>query len=162
MEPSHMKSQGVDNWLNHWPKLQNHKKRPLILRDPSEAEKEDSTKPRNPAKTTGTRKGKEKARNTPETSADEQSDGENSGNNEENVDMNPDKDSIGHSTQGDPRVESVDSNVGVDEPEPFPAPSSVALSKETHWKFLTLLSNDGKYCQLICLLNGAQVSEYHK
>lgn len=160
-----MKSQGVDDWLNHWLKLQNRKKRPLILRDPSEAEKEDSTKPRTPAKTTGTRKGKEKALNTPETSADEQSDRENSGNNEDDVDMNSDKDredSVGHSTQGDPRAGSVDSDVGVDEPEPFPAPSSAALSKETRRKFLTSLSDDGKYRQLIRLLDGAKVSEYHK
>lgn len=79
--------------------------------------------------------------------------------------MNSDKDredSVGHSTQGDPRAGSVDSDVGVDEPEPFPAPSSAALSKGTRQKFLTSLSDDGKYRQLIRLLDRAKVSEYHK
>jgi hypothetical protein len=34
MEPSHMKAEGVDNWLKHWLKMQNKKKRPLTLKNP--------------------------------------------------------------------------------------------------------------------------------
>lgn len=34
-EPSHMKSDGVDAWLQHWLKLQKKKKCPLELKDPS-------------------------------------------------------------------------------------------------------------------------------
>jgi len=35
-EPSHMKSNGVDAWLQHWLKLQKRNKHPLVLKDGSD------------------------------------------------------------------------------------------------------------------------------
>jgi hypothetical protein len=41
-EPSHMKSDGVDAWLQHWLKLQKRNKRPLILKDGSDEDPSES------------------------------------------------------------------------------------------------------------------------
>src|ERR1700733_16123383 len=41
VDPSHMKAEGVDDWLKHWLKLQKKKKRPLILKSPTEPNSED-------------------------------------------------------------------------------------------------------------------------
>src|ERR1700676_4576871 len=35
-EPSHMKSVGIDAWLQHWLKLQKKSRRPLVLKDPTD------------------------------------------------------------------------------------------------------------------------------
>lgn len=166
MEPSHMKSQGVDAWLKHWIKLQTKGKRPLTLRDPSEGQTTPTTQNGGRAKEAQTRKGKEKARDTPETSADEQSDEEDSGNDGE--DSGNDEDDhdkatgSGSSDQSDQRADRVDSDADGSENVPgLPlAPSGAAISKETRRAFLNTLSDDKYYRQLIRLLDAAKVNTH--
>lgn len=165
MEPSHMKAQGVDDWLKHWLKLQTKGKRPLTLKDPSEIQATSPTPPSVRAKGRKTRKGKEKARDTPETSADEQSDGGNSG--DDGDDNAKDagsgqEDDKSLSGENDQRAETVGSNAaGAENVPALPlAPSSAAISKETRRAFLNMLSSDKNYRQLIRLLDAAKVNTH--
>ena len=45
-EPSHMKSVGIDAWLQHWLKLQKKSRRPLVLKDPTDKSSELNPKSR--------------------------------------------------------------------------------------------------------------------
>ena len=67
-EPSHMKSDGVDAWLQHWLKLQKRNKHPLILKDNSD---------KIPSNPTSSSKQKRKAKAfTPQSTDDNTSDEE--------------------------------------------------------------------------------------
>jgi hypothetical protein len=67
-EPSHMKSDGVDAWLQHWLKLQKRNKRPLILKDGS-----DEIHPNPTSSSKGKGKGKGKA-SSAQSATDDSSD----------------------------------------------------------------------------------------
>jgi hypothetical protein len=165
IEPSHMKAQGVDDWLKHWLKLQTKGKRPLTLKDPSEGQATSPTPPSDRAKGKKSRKGKEKARDTPETSADEQGDGQVSGDdgddNEKDAESGQEDDKSS-SGENDQRAETVDSDApGAENALGLPlAPSSAAKSKETRRAFLNTLSSDKNYRQLIRLLDAAKVNTH--
>src|ERR1700752_4477391 len=68
MEPSHMKAKGVDDWLNHWLKLQKKGKQCVTLKDPSVASSDNwnhmNEHPRQ--KDDRNAKGKKKASPSPE------------------------------------------------------------------------------------------------
>lgn len=77
-EPSHMKAEGVDEWLRHWLKLQRRNKRPLSLKGGIDiATSDQGSKSRDKGKSTriksgGRRKkGKGKAKATEEQAIDE-------------------------------------------------------------------------------------------
>ncbi len=162
MEPSHMKAQGVDDWLRHWLKLQVQKKRPLTLKKPSDAQDEGSIPPIGRAKAKATGKGKEKARDTPEVSSSEEGDGEDSDNDTDDRNTDPGndgEDTDTPSSQGNPHSDPVDNEIDiVDRISGLPPPpSGAALSKESRRAFLNSLSDDKNYRQLIRLLDGAKV-----
>lgn len=153
-----MKAEGVDDWLKHWFRLQQKKKYPLILKDPSEAQSDDPTqslkrsKGTEKGKAVRTRKGKEKA--LPESSEDEDSD-QNVG--DENEYVNNDKPDSGNG-ENTPASGSGSGNVPQDESKLPPAPSSAGKSKKSRIAFLKSLSEDRNYRQLIKLLHAAKVS----
>jgi hypothetical protein len=143
-EPSHMKSDGVDAWLQHWLKLQKKKKRPLELKDPSNKSSE-------PLPTTSAghkRKAKRPKDQYIETddSNDEESSNEagDGGSNEDRSNTtNPD----GQHPNGDTQPTVLP-----------PSPSSASLTRDSRRTFLQSLSDDKKYQRMIGLLGAAEVS----
>lgn len=161
MDPSHMKAQGVEDWLKHWFKAQNQGKRPLTLRDPKDAAEKESTLHSAAVKGGSKGKGKEKARDTPEPSVDDDSDAEDS-------DGNPDTDDKDADSGSDPGTNNTashqDDDDEIDNGEktlglPLP-PSSAASSKATRRAFLASLSDDKNYRTLIRLLDAAKVNKH--
>jgi hypothetical protein len=159
MDPSHMKAEGVDDWLKHWIKLQKRNKRPLTLKDPSAANSDQS---KAPEKGSGKGKGKGKARATSPSPTRASSDTEDAENMEDF-----DK---GEDTESD-EAKSIngDSAGTLDDDEDIPkagsslplAPASAAKSKKTRFAFLKSLSDDKTYSQLLRLLYAAQVSQIY-
>jgi hypothetical protein len=141
MEPSHMKAEGVDDWLKHWLKMQNKKKRPLTLKKPSEAPS-DQLKV---LSLSSRGKGKGKARAVSLSSSDEESD-EDDFDDQKGVDNKAVADDDGDTPKA-----------GSSFP---PTPASAAASKETRLAFLKSLSDDKSYRQLLRLLLAANVSRY--
>jgi hypothetical protein len=131
-----MKAEGVDDWLKHWLKMQNKKKRPLTLKNPSEA-------PSDQSKADG--KGKGKARASSLSSGDEESDEDND-DNQNGVDNEEITEDAGNTPQAGSSLP--------------PTPASAAKSKETRLAFLKSLSDDESYRQLLRLLLAAKVSRF--
>jgi hypothetical protein len=126
-----MKSDGVDAWLKHWLQLQRKDKRPLVLKDRSD-------RPSTPSKQRGKGKGKGKARDTESEESDD----------EQKVDTEDDSES------------DMDKPATAAEKAPvLPlSPKSAALSRKTRHAFLTSLSDDTNYQQMVLLLRAAKVS----
>ena len=151
MEPSHMKAKGVDDWLRHWMKLQQKGKQPLILKALSDPEGSPSVKSRKD------RKGKCKQRDSDDDSeADEVNDGGTPDNSKGKKTCHKGKDDF-EDVDDDSGSDNQPMPDGADAPNlPF-APNSTAKTKETHYKFLTSLSEDKNYLLLIRLLLAAKV-----
>jgi hypothetical protein len=136
-----MKAEGVDDWLKHWLKMQNKKKRPLTLKNPSGAPS-DQLKA---ASQSSTGKGKGKARASSLPSSDEDSE-------EDDVDNQKgvDNEEVAEDDSDTPQA-------GSSLP---PTPASAAKSKETRLAFLKSLSDDESYRRLLRLLLAAKVSKH--
>jgi hypothetical protein len=151
VDPSHMKAEGVDDWLKHWLKLQKKKKRPLILKSPAEPNSEDPPNRSKGVNRTGKAKGaankKGKERAVSEDQDGDIYDGENV------TDVEPDK--LDSETGVHPQ--SGDSGSHQDDSMLPPSPASAAGSKKSRITFLKSLSEDRNYRQLIRLLHAAKV-----
>jgi hypothetical protein len=153
MEPSHMKAKGVDDWLNHWLKLQKKGKQRVTLKDPSVVSSDNQKHTNERTLQNGDRHAKGKKKASPSL---EPSDGED----------------ISRDTENTPEIASVDgdnlpsdNNDGVEERAKMPglptAPSAAATSEKTRLLFLMSLSDDKNYRQLILLLRAAKASHPH-
>jgi hypothetical protein len=176
MDPSHMKAKGVDDWLKHWLKLQNRRKRPLTFKNPSDS------LPNPPARPRKASKGKGKKRAEVDDSSSEDSDKHSDDAAQEEMKR---KTALGNhravqdkshpSKTGAPRnAKAGGSGVIPDQPVddadtdtvsnasgvPF-APCSAAKSRETRHVFLESLSDDKQYRQLIRVLIVAQVCAFN-
>ena len=127
-EPSHMKSNGVDAWLQHWLKLQKRNKRPLVLKDGS-----DKIHP-NP---TASSKQKAKASKAQLTNNDDSDD-------EDIEDNNNDK-----SDTDDARNDTATMLPST--------PLSASGKRMGRREFLATLSDDRNYQKLLLLLRAAKV-----
>lgn len=149
-----MKAEGVDDWLKHWLKLQKKKKRPLILKDPSEPQSDDPPNRSKRLKRTGkvttakTRKGKERA-----ISEDQDSDNDDGDDDDHLESDKPNSETSGYPHAGG----SGSGNTPQDESTLPPSPFSAAGSKDSRITFLKSLSEDRNYRQLIRLLHAAEV-----
>ena len=72
-EPSHMKLDSVDCWLQHWLKLQNKGRHPLVLKDPSSKSSQAGPTPRHISNR------KDKWPQAPTTNMDDSEDSETAG-----------------------------------------------------------------------------------
>jgi len=156
-EPSHMKSDGVDAWLQHWLKFQKRNKRPLVLKDMSDAIQSNPT-------TTSKGKGKAKAPKAPSI------DDDNSDDEADEVHTNPTTapkvkakapkaPSIDDGNSDDNAVDE-DSNNNhstTDANRLLPTPLSASETRKTRREFLATLSDDPKYQQSLLLLRAAKV-----
>jgi hypothetical protein len=142
-EPSRMTEIAVNTWLRHWLTRQQKSKRPLILKDPS-------SKIHTPPKDLGKGKGgKHKHIEWVEPDDEEDED------EDDNV-----NDTI--SQDGD---EEANSNIAVDDgPEDSGngpvTPSASAESRKSRRTFLKTLSEDGKYQELLLLMDAAKVMSF--
>lgn len=151
-----MKAEGVNDWLKHWLRMQQKKKRPLILKNPSEAPSDQSKAPAKSSKG----KGKAKALSPPssdEVSDEEDVDSQKDFDNEEDEISNPAKSVNGASTPTVAKDNGDTPQAGSSLPL---TPASAAKSKETRLLFLKSLSDDKYYRQLLRLLYAAKVSKY--
>ena len=128
-EPSYMKSDGIDAWLKHWLRLQRKNKCPLVLKDHSD-------RPSTPSKHKG--KGKGKAQDIESDDSDD----------EQKLDTEDDSESI-----VDKAATATDNG-----PVLPPSPKSAALNRNTCCAFLTSLSDNTNYQQMLHLLRAAKVS----
>ncbi|KIM73061.1 hypothetical protein PILCRDRAFT_15545 [Piloderma croceum F 1598] len=126
-EPSHMKSDGIDAWLQHWLKLQKKKKRPLELKDPSHKSSESL------ATTTAVPRRKVKGSKDQYIKSDD----------------SDDQESLDEADNGQ-------SNEDLSNTVLPPSPSSVSLTWKDRCTFLQSLSDDKKYRKLITLLGAAK------
>lgn len=161
-----MKAEGVDDWLKHWLKMQNRKKRPLTLRNPIE---DDSTKPRKDAQLSkGNAKGKQKAiaelqASSEESDKDHTSSGDEASDEENDDSGDREKDSEnGQSDEGEKNENASDNaiRIGQDESCLPPSPSTAAKSKKSRFAFLKSLSDDKHYRQLVRILHAAKVGAF--
>ena len=166
MDPSHMKAEGVDDWLKHWLRLQNKKKRPLMLKDPSEPQPDAPTqsskrlksqksgKEHNHRNGNGNGKGKGKEKMLPESSEDEDNNNPNPQDDDDDMSpAQPDADTGEHPHPDD----SGSGTISTDESNLPATPYSAAGSKKSWIAFLKSLSADPNYHQLIKLLRAAKV-----
>ena len=137
-----MKSDGVDSWLRHWLKLQKKNKCPLVLKEHSDEQYDHDAPPQIVPKG----KGKAKAR---DVNSDDEEEMDYDGNN-----------SISNSAlPPDPPIDTGTNADGGDRIKSLPkSPSSAAHNRMSCCTFLTLLSNDKNYKQLLLLLKAANVS----
>jgi hypothetical protein len=165
-EPSHMKSDGVDAWLQHWLKLQKRNKHPLILKDNSDKI------PSNP-KLLSKQKRKAKAstpQSTDDTTSDEEpTDGANdddeesadraNNDNEESADEANDDDGEAAEGGNNDYDKSDTDNNGHNTANMLPlSPLSASETRIARREFLATLSEDENYQSLLLMLSAAQVS----
>jgi hypothetical protein len=144
-----MKSDGVDSWLRHWLKLQKKNKRPLVFKDLSDKPSDPNAPPQVVSK------GKKKASQTQYVDSDD----------EEEVDDDEEMDDDGEDSISHPAVPSAPpidtgtkAKVG-DHIKSLPkCPSSAARNRTSRRTFLTSLSDDKNYKDLLLLLKAADVS----
>jgi len=164
-EPSHMKSNAVDSWLQHWLKLQKKNKRPLELRVRSDKPSESGPTPAIMVKRRGK---KSKPRYVEEDDSDDDA--------HVDTEDNDGSDGDDSTDMGDNRRPNADSVVPITADagqheegaiggrevtggKMLPiSPSSVSLNRKSSRAFLESLSNDTKYRKLILLLYAAKVS----
>ena len=154
-EPSHMKSDGVDAWLQHWLKLQKRNKHPLILKDNSD---------KIPSNPTSSSKQKQKAKaSTPQstndnTSDEEPADGANDDDEESADGANDDNEEAAEGGNNDYDKSDTDNN-GHNTADMLPLS---LLSASEMWiarrEFLATLSKDENYQSLLLMLRAAKVS----
>ena len=141
-EPSQMKSDAIDCWLNHWLQLQKKKKRPLVLKDGFGRLSEHLPV------MTAKWKGKQITWYV---------DSEVS-NNVEILDSDV-PNANGHGLSTPNNNDTAQRKVSWTTIYP-PSPRSTALSQQTQHTFLKSLSNNKNYQQLLLLLRVAKVSDY--
>jgi hypothetical protein len=127
-EPSHMKSDGVDAWLQHWLKLQKWNKRPLVLKDGSDK-----------IHLNPTASSKQKAK-----ASKAQSTNDNNSDNEDVEDNNNDK-----SDTDDARNDTATMLPST--------PLSASGKRMGRREFLAMLSDNRNYQKLLLLLHAAKV-----
>ena len=135
-EPSHMKSVGIDAWLQHWLKLQKKSRRPLVLKDPMDKSSELNPKSRTVTKQNASQG---KAQYI-ESDSDDQDTGNKSGSEE---------------TEEPPCAEGPANALVLS-----PSPLSASATRKTRRAFLASLSNDMSYKKLQLLLYAAKVSKH--
>lgn len=141
-EPSHMKSDGVDSWLRHWLKLQKKNKRPLVLKERSDKQSDHDA----PLQIVPKGKGKAKAR---DIDSDD----------EEETDYDGDDSISNAALPPDPPIDTGTNANGGNHIKSLPkSPSSAARNRMSRRTFLTSLSDDKNYKQLLLLLKAANVS----
>src|ERR1700733_14964098 len=143
-EPTYMKLDAVDAWLQHWLKLQKKKKRPLELKDPSH--KSSGALPT----TTAVSRRKVKGSKDRYVESDDSNDEENfdeAGEGGSNEDPSNTTNPGGQHSDGNTQATVLP-----------PSPSSASSIRKSRLTFLQSLSDDKKYRKLISLLGAAKVS----
>ena len=126
----------VNAWLNHWLARQQKSKCPLILKDPSKHGAATKDVPKDGS-------GKKHRSEWVEPDEEEEEE-EEEGENDTDTGVMPTSDDAGDVPEG-----------SVDSPD---APATAAKSRTSRRKFLSTLSGDAKYQQLLLLMDSAKVS----
>src|ERR1700683_1112689 len=144
--PSHMKSDAVDAWCQHWLKLQKRGRRPLVLKDPLDKASEAGPKARRLSK----RKAKGgKARYVESDDSGDQHMADRS--DESGTDADKSETTNRHTDQ---RTEETANALALP-----PSPVSASATWKSRRTFLASLSSDMNYKKLQLLLYAAKVSK---
>jgi hypothetical protein len=140
---SHMKSDAIDSWLQHWFKLPKKHKHPLVLKDTSDKQYERRS---NPTIVSKRKAEKSKAWYIQSDGSKDEAPEDEDNNGQLNVDNPGNNINNAHTSKGGETQMPI-------------SPLSEAASRATCCIFLASLSDDKNYQKLVFLLRAAKVSE---